>query len=333
MKIFFVLLVVLLCFASTAAASPIEDMVVELERSTSFHWGQDCLVWIVHYGQGVVNPWVEAEAAKANFTQSQKEEYRRAFVSELRMSEAEPFLLSVYAFGASPLLLKPFEEKIALVNSSGQRLKPISYERVFDEPIQGMVQGLVFFPKQAGSDFAIALKGLGVFDERMFQFAGRTVAAVQEAKRDELVVIDMPPASPPQPQPKPKQEPPIVIEEVPKETPPEKKPEPAPDTANLYISRERTLQLFINSWLANDTSAMYDMLSTESKKMYSRDSFDKEVKKLADIRRGMLSSYKIDWVGDERAKISTTKKLLIMRTLISKTLGVTRAGNEWRIIW
>jgi hypothetical protein len=78
---------------------------------------------------------------------------------------------------------------------------------------------------------------------------------------------------------------------------------------------------------------MYGMLSTESRKMYSTESFEKEVRKSADFRKGLLSGYKIDWVGEERARITTTKKLLVMRTLINRTLGVIRIGKEWLIVW
>lgn len=339
MKRFFGSFLVLFFFACGAWGSPAQNAILELERSTSFHWGQDCLVWVVHYSPNVVAPWVESEAQKANFNDIQKEEYRKAFVSELRMDEAEPFLVSIYAFSAYPIELKPFEEKISLVNSRGQRIKPISYERVFEDPIQGMVQGLVFFPKQPDEKFAIAFKGLGVFPERMFQFSGETIKVAESpagsSMREELVVIDMPARPEPVKQPPPPPPPP-AIEEKPKprtEPTPEPITPPVVDNANAYVSKERALQTFLNSWMANDITAMYGMLSPDSKKMYSREAFDKEVKKLADIRRGMLSSYKIDWLGEERAKISTTKKLLIMRTLISKTLGVVRMGNEWRVVW
>lgn len=340
-----ILLALSLIFVHGAFASPVEDTVLELERSTSFHWGEDCLVWMVHYTQAVVDPWVESEALKANFNEAQKQDYRRAFITELRLDETEPFLVSIYAFGANPLYLKPFEDKITLVESNGQRIKPISYERVFDEPIQGMIQGLVFFPKQPNRNFSIALKGMGVFAERLFGFSGQNAPLIEVSTppvvREELVVIDMPPPKKQEKEPEPPNYPPIVIEEVPKdkpkeppkEQPQEKQESQQANDPNAYVSRERTLQTFINSWIANDVTAMYDMLSPENKKMYTKETFASEVKKLADVRRGLLRGYKIEWVGDERAKILTTKKLLIMRTLIGKTVGVVRAGNEWRIVW
>jgi len=324
-----------------------EDVVSALEDWTSFRWGKDCLIWIVYYSGEVVDPWVDAEALRANFSEAQKNEYRKAFVSELRMDEAEPFLVSIYAFGAVPLEFKPFGEKISLINSNGDRLKPISYERLFDEPISGMAQGLVFFPKQSDENFSLTLKGTGVFDERLFSFQNQDrdvydFSPVASApKQDDLIIIDMPPSTRPPPTPPPPPPPPVVIEE-PKiivETTPVVAEEQSiekqvvQDRNNLYVSKEKTLQNFINAWIANDNPAMYDMLSDDTRKMYSSESFEKEIKKSADFRRGLLSGYRIDWIGEERAKIVTTKKLLIMRTLISRTLGVVRMGREWRIVW
>jgi len=346
-----------------------EDVVQALENWTSFRWGMDCLIWVVHYTDEVVEPWVEAEAARANFNETQKKEYRRAFISELRMNEAESFLVSIYSFGAVPLALRPFGNQISLVKSNGERLKPTSYERVFDEPISGMVQGLVFFPKQSDKDFSLALKGTGVFSERTFSFPNQvtdhynTSIAASAPSQEDLIVIDMPPA-PPRPSPPRKDNRrneatplPVVIEEKPRtETIPEIRSVPeieiipvsadfnvaeqmandrknSQERDNLYISREKTLQNFINSWIANDAPAMYAMLSDESRKLYSPESFEREVRRLTDFRRGLLSGYRIDWLGEERAKVTTTKKLLVMRTLINKTLGVVRMGREWRIVW
>lgn len=266
------------------------------------------------------------------------------------MDEAEPFLVSVYSFGAAPLELRPFADHISLINSDGDKFKPTSYERVFDEPISGIVQGLVFFKKQVNKDFTIALRGTGVFGERIFSFQNHYAIdsysppiVASKPKQGELIIIDMPPALPPVKKDDSINEnsiiPPIIIEErseieivtVSKDQDVELKT--TQDKSNLFISKEKTLQNFINSWIANDISAMYDMLSDETRKMYSSDSFGKEVKKSNDIRRGLLSGYKIDWIGEERAKITTTKKLLVMRTLISRTLGVVRTGKEWRIVW
>ena len=338
-------------FATLAWASPMEDVVSTLENWTSFHWGKDCFIWIVHYSDEIIGPWVDAEAIRAGYNETQKDEYSKAFISELRLDEAEPFLVSIYAFGLNPLEFKPFGDKISLMNSEGDKLKPMSYERVFDNPISGMVQGLVFFKKQSNKNFSLSLRGTGVFDERIFSFQNQDGNAVYDiapivasnSRKEDLIVIDMPPARPPAKEEIKKNEDleviPIVIEENPKiedstaSVENEIDQQIKQDSDNLYISKEKTLQNFINSWIANDIPAMYGMLSVESRKMYSLESFEKEVRKSADFRRGLLSGYKINWLGEERARITTTKRLLVMRTLINRTLGVIRIGKEWLIVW
>jgi hypothetical protein len=178
-----------------------EDVVVALENWTSFHWGKDCFIWIVHYSDEIVNPWVDAEAMRAGLNMTQKEEFTKSFISELRLDETEPFLVSIYAFGQNPLELRAFGDSISLINSDGDRLKPISYERVFDSPISGMVQGLVFFKKQSNKNFSLTLKGTGVFDERVFLFQNQDRNTVydnpapivaSDPGNEDLVVIDMP---------------------------------------------------------------------------------------------------------------------------------------------
>ena len=347
-----ILLFLALLFPVISMASPLEDVVSTLENWTSFHWGKDCLIWIVHYADEIVDPWTDEEASKAKFNETQKKEYKKAFVSELRMNEAEPFLVSIYAFGSAPLELRPFSENISLINSNGERFKPVSYERALDDPITGMVQGLVFFPKQSNKNYSLSLKGTGVFDERIFSFQNQNGNVANDnipivaysPKQEDLIVIDMPPVLPPEKRENRINEsiytPPVIIIEDKAETETEtvavnneSDKRVTTDRSNLYISKEKSLQNFISSWIANDTRAMYDMLSGETRKVYSLTSFEKEVKKSADFRRGLLSGYKIDWVGEERAKITTTKKLLVMRTLISKTLGVVRIGKEWLIVW
>ena len=343
-------------FATLAWASPMEDVVTTLENWTSFHWGKDCFIWIVHYSDEIIDPWVDAEAMRAGFNEIQKDAYSKSFISELRLDEAEPFLVSVYAFGPSPLELRPFGDNISLLNSDGDKLKPLSYERVFDNPISGMVQGLVFFKKQSNKNFSLSLRGTGVFDERIFSFENQDRSidrnidrntvyenppiVASNQRQEDLIVIDMPPVRPPVREEinKPEVIPVVIEENIRVEDSPASIDDEIDklinrDTDNLYTSKEKTLQNFINSWIANDIPAMYGMLSVESRKMYSSESFAREIRKAADFRRGLLNGYKIDWIGEERARITTTKRLLVMRTLINRTLGVIRIGKEWLIVW
>ena len=70
MRFFFILLLpVLFAFMPVSASGDIGGATAILERWTSFHWGRDCLVWVVHYPEELVNPWVEAEAARGGMSE------------------------------------------------------------------------------------------------------------------------------------------------------------------------------------------------------------------------------------------------------------------------
>lgn len=379
----------LACFlhggAQNAHAGPFEDTVRILENSTSFHWGRDCLVWVVHYPEALVEPWVESEAGRTGMTESERSAYRESFRADLSIGKMEPFLFTVYAFGVRPLSFAPFSEKIALVMSTGDRVKPVRYDRVLDQPISGVVQGLVFFPKQKDDDFALAVRGMGVYDERIFAFSDRVLeSGGKPTGEDEVVIVDLPPAPPKtppvSPKPKPttatKPQPPKTIER-PQQASPPKEPEvvviepessetesmadfvaamregrtvvpgsvvesgdqttePArrpDDPENAYVSREQTLRTFLNLWMEHNPGKMYDMLSDSSQRLFSRETFEAELRKASDFRAALKDGYKIDWLGTERAKIVAVKRILLVRSLVSRTLGVVRENAAWKIVW
>ena len=112
------------CHAAETNSNPIDETIKILERWTSSHWGQDCFVWIVHYPKELAETWAESEAIKNGMTYAEQEEFRQNFISELKLDTSETFLVSVYSFGSRPLNLSPVNEKISLLSSSGERIKP-----------------------------------------------------------------------------------------------------------------------------------------------------------------------------------------------------------------
>ena len=105
------------------------------------------------------------------------------------------------------------------------------------------------------------------------------------------------------------------------------------NSGNAYASRESVLRRFLNFWANNAPNEMYDMLSEASRKMISRENFAKEVMKASDMRSGLKGDYRIDWIGEERAKVIVTHKTLVFKSVATRTLGVTREGSSWRIVW
>ncbi len=348
--------------ANAAEVTAFDQTIRILERWTSSHWGQDCFVWVVHYPEELAKPWAESEALRAGMNDSEQERFRENFVSELQLNTSETFLVSVYSFGARPVNLNPVRDNVSLLASTGERIKPTKYDGALDNPSAGVVQGLVFFPKQTNKDYVIGIKGMGR-SERIFSFAPPETPPVTPQKSD-VVVVNVPPRKPKKPVPIPVKKPtppapppippkpikPILQQESSdmaefvksvkergndshKDIPPST-PKREVNIDSAYSSRESVLRRFLNFWAEGSYSDMYDMLSESSKKIISRENFAKEAGKASDIRAGIKGGdYRIDWLGEERAKVITTRKTLVFRTVSSRTIGVRREGSSWRVVW
>ncbi|MBR1671332.1 MAG: hypothetical protein IJ702_00200 [Fretibacterium sp.] len=365
-----------------AAESPVDETMRILERWTSAHWGQDCFVWVVHYPEELAGPWVETEAQKAGMTEEARDAYREKFVAELELNRSETFLVSVYSFGPRPVSLAPVSDNIVLLTSSGARVRPTRYDSGLDNPAGGVVQGLVFFPKQPDEDFSLAIRGLGIHEEQLFSFTGGgqplSMAAAKAEAEPEVVIVDLPrrpakrePAKPaqaqrrkvepapetPLPPPVPREVPPLLMEDsrdmaafvqsvrergTPKAAgAPAKGGQKAPVTPakrqsnvdNAYVSREHVLRQFLGLWAGNQAGEMYGMLSEGSRKVISQENFAREVAKASDFRAGLKGEYRIEWIGEERARVVTDRRLLMFRSLVTRTLGVVREGSSWKVVW
>ena len=352
--------------AYSAELSPSDETIRILERNTSSHWGQDCFVWVVHYPEEIADAWANAEALRSGMTDSDRERYRANFTSELQLDKSETFLVSVYSFGARPVNLSPVKENVSLFTASGERVKPVRYDGSLDNPSGGVVQGLVFFPKQGSKDYVIGIRGMDS-KERVFSFEPPAAPAPEPAKKkNDVVVVNLPkkqqrkvpvvqnkkqtmPPPPPvvqKPIPSIFQDSSSDIEEFVKmihasrdkraKVSQDKTPTPQVKPANVdnsYVSRESVLRKFLALWSENRPGEMYDMLNDSSKRNISRENFAKAVAKDSAFREGLRADYRIDWIGEERAKVITTRKSLVFRSVVTRTLGITREGSSWRVVW
>ena len=100
-----------------------------------------------------------------------------------------------------------------------------------------------------------------------------------------------------------------------------------------YVSRESVMRRFLMYFANNQPNEMYDMLSESSQKQISRANFAKEVTKASDMREGLKGDYRLDWIGEERARVIVTRKNLVFKSVSQRTLGITREGSSWRIVW
>lgn len=342
------LLIILYALQPVSASGDIGEATAILERWTSFHWGRDCLVWIVHYPEELVDPWIRAEAARGGMSEGEREDYRKAFVSDLRIDDTEPFLVTIYSFGPRPLDFGGFAEAVSLVTAGGRKVKPLSYERKFDQPVSGIVQGLVFFPKQSDKNFSLAMRRLGVVDEQLFSFAREeaVLAAVPEERPKEVVVVELPPSAPKIPTkpkvqeapPPPPPPPPIpALQEELADLKPRPEPEPEPPLPPvkeqvIFISRDKTLELFIRRWIDGDGAGMYDLLSSDTKTIMNEEQFGRQVAATG-LRLSLRDGYKVQWQEGDRAKVVTAQKMLLFRTLRSKMLALVKEDKIWKVTW
>ena len=354
----------------SAELSPAENTVRLLERWTCFHWGQDCFVWVVHYPEEIADAWTESEAVRVGMNDSERERYKKNFVSELELEKSETFLVSVYSFGARPVNLSPVRDNISLFTASGERIKPTRYDSNLDNPSGGVVQGLVFFPKQANKDYVIGIRGMDS-KERVFAFEQVNNPAPAPAKKNnDVVVVNLPKkksrqtlvlpakkkAEPVPPPPVPNKPIPPIFQDSSKDIAefvrsihdrgdkPEKDSKASQDRPaaaqarpvnidNSYVSKESVLRKFLALWAENRPNEMYDMLNDSARRNISRENFAKEIRKDSAFREGLRADYRLDWVGEERAKVITTRKTLVFKSVVTRTLGITREGSSWRIVW
>ena len=302
-------------------ANPFGETIRVLEQWTVSHWGRDCFVWIVYYPKELIEPWVEAEVLRVGMSEAERRAYRDTFVSELRMDEAEPFLVSVYSFGARPVSLAPVSDNILLVTAAGERVRPVRYDTNLDQPLRGLVQGLVFFPKQRNTDFAVAVKGMGGYDERLFSFAPAASLGGWDGEADpspeetRTVVVELPkkPAPkrvsvrPVQP-PKPAEHPAVPM------APPPSAPRPIPP---LLAEDSGDMALFVES--VRDRGASLDRGEadrTDKKESASPETLEAPEKP----EKNAQSAY-------------VSREQVLRRSLVVRTLGVTREGSSWKIVW
>jgi hypothetical protein len=347
---------------STAVADDRGEALLMLDEWTAIRWGDDNLTWVVHYPEEFVALWVKSEAERQRMRPDQEQGFRKAFMDELRTGSATAVMLSVHAFGQSPLSIAPLSKNIVLIDSLGRRVSPIAFDKKLDGPLNGLVQGFVFFPKQQDEKFSIAVKGLARERETVFSFAGSSGQAAiatapvapatrqSAAPRETVVKIPSPETSPPKPPEKPN--PPVEEPEystegevfpptrAPSPPAPENEPEPlappvestsAPSPDFPKLAPRQVANLFLKAWAAGDSENMYSFLSAESKERISPELFSRDV--LSDsFRKGLREGYKIDWSGDS-AKITVARRLLFMKTLESKMIKFIEEDGSARVSW
>ena len=361
-------LLMISCFfmlAGLAWSDNREDALRILDEWTSLKWGDDNLAWVVHYPEELVDPWIAAEAERRRLRPEQADAYRKAFTDELRIGSATAVMLSVQAFGPEPIKLAPISENVVLVDSAGNRVKPMVYEKTLDTPLLGLVQGFIYFPRQENKNFSIAIKGLQTGRETQFAFdapgtqgmiattaGGRSTEASPSPGKEVIVRIPttkpeaQKPETPKEPepdfslaeaevfQPTHSSDPAAPTEEIDEEAfiiPVEAPVQQYPTSPAVSLAPKQVLDIYLRSWVAGDTDRMYSLLSSESQGKISKELFDREVLS-GGFRAALKSGYKVTWSGDA-AKVTVARKILLVRTLESKQINFVPEDGSYRVSW
>lgn len=358
---------------ASLAASQRDASIEILNQWTSIRWGDENLAWVVYYPESLIDPWVGAEAERQRMRPDQIAAFRAAFVDELRFGAATPILFSVQVLSSKPLSLSPLADNVALIDSTGKRVRPMVIEKALDSPMQGTVQGLIFFPKQINENFQIAVRGLVPDRETIFTFDGAVKGAstistasagdagpfVVDPSVDEVVVkiptpekpsppaVDPPTApdgtevgmegeifeptrpSPPieQPRQSADEPPPFLFDDSQTQQDP-----PPPQNRMVPMTPRQALDTFVKLWIEGDTETMYSMLSNASREKLSKELFDREVRS-GGFRNQLRAGYKTTWMSDMSAKITVSRKFLLMRSLESKTINFVEEDGTARVAW
>lgn len=349
----------LLLFAAIpAGATALENANSILEKWTSSHWGKDCFVWIAHYSDELVDPWVQAESEKSGMSVQEAEQYRTSFTEQLRMNDSEAFLFSVYFFGDDKLDLSPFVKNIFLRTDDGKEYGPTSYDHILDSPLlPGVAQGLVFFPRQEQNRFSLVVKGMGISEEMVFPFpasrgaAGSEIAAREDMERKPVTqgkVIVLPTTTTPE-----NKQPEELKDKVGKEetlrepevvsngsagqelTGSEENAPVVEETTPAEkdgLSKEQVITLFLDNWVSGDYKGMYDLLSSASRSKYSLNAFTASAMQ-SPYRLVLQGGYDLDWIENTSVEVIARADLMIMSTLKKRVFRMVGTGDVWRITW
>lgn len=147
-KFFLAAMIVMIAACSTAFGATKYD--AELERWTRSEQAQDDMggrftLKATPYTAEYINTLMEAEAERNMWTASELEDYKYNFLRTIRIDEYFAVHLEMENLGASAHMA-PFDE-MCYMWIGNKKYKAVEYEPRFNMPLQGTIDGLVFFPR------------------------------------------------------------------------------------------------------------------------------------------------------------------------------------------
>jgi hypothetical protein len=303
-----------------------------LEERTAFRWDPVFFVWAVHYPEKIVPLWVQE---KKPGTKKAAEELRRFYWSTLRLTDSTAVLFSVFAYTQKPVNLNPLSRHLFLRRTADgkadRKIPPKSSDPIFDQPILGLKQGLVFFPKTPEPfELVLEIPGkspivlrfqedlLKTQQEALSEKAGieRRLAVEKERKKWEAQVARL-------------QQEIAKMKEAEAPSAPPQGPAPVEGAARENLQPELLARRFFEAWKNGDLALMQRLLSASlQKELPSKEALAAFLRKKALPERLPRDAVLEAVDGNREFRITLTTKVLLLKNVRRFGFSVEEAGQD-----
>jgi len=336
-KIIFCLILFLSLGSVSAGAAEMEQVNLILDKWTSFHWGEGCFVWLLHYPEEIVDPWTDLQFRGTSPSPGETDKYRNSFRQQLLMDEAEAFLLSIVPFGNRVIDLAPMSEKIFLVQPGGENVPPLSYDEIFDKPMETKTQGLVFFPKQEEESFVIQIRDLGVGNNGIFRFPSTSSLSSSDGTGPEKAnkIVLMKPGeglqgSSPEDVSASRTGEDMAEELSPGSSGSNGQSNSGEDQQLSFDNRDELMISFLDSWIAGNYEKMYSHLSEDSRNRLSLSVFTQDMMQ-STFRVILMNGYTLKWTDQYTVEVTGNVDMVMMSRLKTRIFTIVEENDGWKI--
>jgi hypothetical protein len=162
----FIVMTLLLSFFCIPSQAAVFDQVISRwtkERRYESKEGANLTVSATYYGAEYIEAYIQSEAQKNLWTESETENFKYNFLGALQLDEMIPVNIKFVNNGPT-MHLGPFDVMISLVVGN-QTYKPADYDRRFNFSFQGDKEGLVYFRRfdeKSGKDILKGVKSVKI---------------------------------------------------------------------------------------------------------------------------------------------------------------------------
>lgn len=162
----FIVMTLLLSFFCIPSQAAVFDQVISRwtkERRYESKEGANLTVSATYYSAEYIEAYIQSEAQKNLWTESETENFKYNFLGALQLDEMIPVNIKFVNNGPT-MHLGPFDVMISLVVGN-QTYKPADYDRRFNFSFQGDKEGLVYFRRfdeKSGKDILKGVKSVKI---------------------------------------------------------------------------------------------------------------------------------------------------------------------------